>query len=197
MKIAEKQIRPASARYFTRGPPCSRCEMCQGANNGWSARESEPTSRSNDRLEAQRHAALPRDVVLRLVEAVPVEVVHEVPALGADANLAKAILEPSAEIAGELGPGVGGVELMHADRADAAEQVGAERARGAVNRIAQHQIRVVGELVELAASRERSALDAVLRPAAARADADVVGEPAGRIERRRPPESPIGRADVV
>src|SRR6266852_5879799 len=126
--------------------------MCQGTarNDGWSARESEPTSRRHGSLERQGEAALPGDVVLRLVEAVPVEVVHEVPALGADADLAEAILEPSAEIAGELGPGVGGVELMHADRADAA-----------------------------------------------RADADVVGEPAGRIERRRPPESPIGRADVV
>ena len=35
--------------------------------------------------------------MLGLVEAVAVEAVHEVPALGADADLAEAILEPGAE----------------------------------------------------------------------------------------------------
>src|SRR5882724_7365166 len=69
------------------------------------------------RSERQRQAALPGDIVLGLVEAVAVELVDEVATLGADADAAEAVLEPCAEVASELGPGVAGVELMHADRA--------------------------------------------------------------------------------
>src|SRR5260370_19391 len=118
-------------------------------------------------------------------------------AAGPPAPTAGATLGAGAEIAGYLGPGVGRVALMQADGADPAEKVRTERARGAMNRIAQHKVRVVRELVELAAARERRVLGAVLRPAAARADPDVIIEPAGGIERRRPAEPPVGGADVV
>src|SRR5437868_795295 len=64
--------------------------------------------------EGECDAALPGDVVLGLVEAVAVELVHKVTALGADAGAAEAVLEPRPEVAGELGPGAVGAELMHA-----------------------------------------------------------------------------------
>src|SRR5256886_7110816 len=54
------------------------------------------------------------DVVLGLVEAVAVELVHEVATLGADADPAKAVLEPGAEVAGELGPRAVGAEIGRA-----------------------------------------------------------------------------------
>src|SRR2546425_161015 len=50
--------------------------------NGWVA----PTRSGERRLEGQREAALPGDVVLRLVEPVAVELVDEVPTLGANAD---------------------------------------------------------------------------------------------------------------
>src|SRR5882724_4807183 len=114
------------------------------------------------RSERQRQAALPGDIVLGLVEAVAVELVDEVATLRADADAPEAILEPCAEVAGELGPGVAGVELMHADRAGPAEQVRSERGGTGLDGITQHQVRVVSELVERppARARERGAAQA-------------------------------------
>src|SRR5229473_2198489 len=158
--------------------------------NGWVA----PTRSGERRLEGQREAALPGDVVLRLVEPVPVELVHEVPALGANADAPEAVLETHPIVAGELGPGAVRAELVDADRAQAAEQVRAECARAGAHGIAQDDVAVVGELVELAAAGEGGAANAVLGPATADADADVVVEPSDRIERRGPTEPPIGGA---
>src|SRR2546425_915741 len=118
--------------------------------------------------ERQRDAALPGDVVLRLVEAVAVERVHVVTPFRPDTPAPEAVLDSRAEVAGELAPRAVRLELMDADRADAAEHVRAERPRAALDRVAEHDVRVVGELVELAAAAEARAVEAVLRPAAAR-----------------------------
>src|SRR5437870_9347744 len=110
-----------------------------------------PSLRAAPSSEGQGETALPGDVVLRLVEAVAVELVDEVATLRADADAPEAILEPRAEVAGEPGPGAVRLELVDADRPDAPEQVGRKRARAGLKRIAQDDVRVVGELVELAA----------------------------------------------
>src|SRR6267378_5282280 len=136
------------------------------------------------RSERQRQAALPGDIVLGLVEAVAVELVDEVATLGADADAPEAVLEPCAEVAGELGPGVAGVELMHADRAGPAEQVRRQRGGPGLDGITQHEVCVIGEFVELAATRQRGAAKAVLRPATAGADADVPVQPHGTADWR-------------
>src|SRR2546425_8413932 len=107
-----------------------------------------------ERSWSERHgdAALPGDVVLGLVEPVTVELVDDVASLGADAHASEPVLDPCAEVAGELGPGAVGPQLMDADGAGPAEHVRDERGRAGGGRIAQHQIGVVGELVELAAT---------------------------------------------
>src|SRR5439155_10693017 len=69
--------------------------------NGWGR----PTRSGERRLEGQREAALPGDVVLRLVEPVAIELVDEVPAFGANTDAPEAVLEAHAVVAGELGPG--------------------------------------------------------------------------------------------
>src|SRR2546428_3634032 len=147
--------------------------------------------------ERQRDAALPGDVVLRLVEPVAVELVHVVAPFRADAEAPEPILEPRAEVAGELGPGAVGPKLMDADGAGAADEIGDHRARAGAGGIAQHAGGVVGELVELAAPRERGAADAVLRPAAAGANAHVLVQPRGRVDRADPAEPPVGGAGLV
>src|SRR3989442_2239124 len=156
--------------------------------NGWVA----PTRSGERRLEGQREAALPGDVVLRLVEPVAVELVDEVPTLGANADAPEAVLETHPVVAGELGPGAVRAQLGEADRAQAPEEVGAEGAGAGAQRITQDDVGVVGELVELAAAGEAGAANAVLGPATAGADADVVVEPSRGIERRGPAEPPIG-----
>src|SRR3989442_2599849 len=156
--------------------------------NGWVA----PTRSGERRLEGQREAALPGDVVLRLVEPVAVELVDEVPTLGANADAPEAVLETHPVVAGELGPGAVRAQLVEADPAEAPEQIGAERAGAGAQRITQDDVGVVGELVELAAAGEAGAANAVLGPATAGADADVVVEPSRGIERRGPAEPPIG-----
>src|SRR6267143_935856 len=161
--------------------------------HGWVA----PTHSGERRLEGQREAALPGNVVLGLVEPVAIELVHEVPTLGANADAPVAILEAYAVVAGELGPGAVRAELVDADRAQAAEQVRAECARAGAHGVAQDDVAVVGELVELAAAGEGGAANAVLSPAAAGADAEVVIEPSGGIEGRGPTEPPIGGAGLV
>src|SRR6059036_2827670 len=92
--------------------------------NGWVA----PTRSGERRLEGQREAALPGDVVLRLVEPVAIELVDEVPTLGADTHVPEAVLEAHAVVAGELGPGAVRAQLVDADRAQAADQVWADGA---------------------------------------------------------------------
>src|SRR5438874_750309 len=127
--------------------------------------------------------------MLGLVEAVTVELVDVVATFRADADAPEAVLEARAEIAGELGPRAVGAELMDADGAGPAEQVRCEGGGPGLDGIPQHEICVVGELVECAAARERGAPNAVLRPAAAGADADVPVEPrrhhAPRARKRR------------
>src|SRR6266702_88328 len=147
--------------------------------------------------ERQRDAALPGDVVLRLVEAIAVERVHVVTPFRPDTPAPEAVLDSRAEVAGELAPGAVRLELMDADRADAAEHVRAERPRAALDRVAEHDVRVVGELVELAAAAEARAVEAVLRPAAARTDAHVLLQPLGDVDGRRPAEPPVGGAGHV
>src|SRR2546429_5632023 len=161
--------------------------------NGWVA----PTRSGERRLEGQREAALPGDVVLRLVEPVAVELVDEVPTLGANADAPEAVLETHPVVAGELGPGAVRAQLVEADRAEAPEEIGAERAGAGAQRITQDDVGVVGELVELAAAGEAGAANAVLGPATAGADADVVVEPSRGIERRGPAEPPIGGSRPV
>src|SRR2546427_4287170 len=73
--------------------------------------------------EGQGDAALPGDVVLRLVEPVAVERVDVVAPFRADAHALEPVLEPRAEVAGELSPGTVGAELMDADGAGSAEHV--------------------------------------------------------------------------
>src|SRR5207247_10681859 len=85
--------------------------------------------------EGQRDAALPGDVVLRLVESVAVELVDVVSPLRADPEASEAILEPGAEIAGELGPRAVRLELVDTDRPDAAEHGGRERPRPGPERL--------------------------------------------------------------
>src|SRR2546425_129596 len=147
--------------------------------------------------ERQGDAALPGDVVLRLVEPVAVELVHEVATLRADTEAPEPILEPRAEVAGELGPAAVGPKLMDADGAGAADEIGDHRARAGAGGIAQHEVGVVGELVELAAPRERGAADAVLRPAAAGANAHVLVQPRCRVDGADPAEPPVGGAGLV
>src|SRR2546426_6513319 len=161
--------------------------------NGWVA----PTRSGERRLEGQREAALPGDVVLRLVEPVAVELVDEVPTLGANADAPEAVLETHPVVAGELGPGAVRAQLVEADRAEAPEEIGAERAGAGAQRITQDDVGVVGELVELAAAGEAGAANAVLGPATAGADADVVVEPSRGIERRGPAEPPIGGSRLI
>src|SRR2546428_9479811 len=156
--------------------------------NGWVA----PTRSGERRLEGQREAALPGDVVLGLVEPVAIELVNQVPTLGANADAPEAVLETYAVVAGELGPGAVRAQWVEADRAEAPDQVRAEGAGAGAQRISQDDVGVVGELVELAAAGEAGAANAVLGPAAAGADADVVVEPSRGIERRGPAEPPIG-----
>src|SRR5256886_10577434 len=103
----------------------------------------------------------------------------------------------SAVVAGELGPGAVRAQLMDADRAQAAEQVRADGAGAGAQRIAQDDVGVVGELVELAATGDCGAANAVLAPAGAGADADVVVDPSRGVEGRGPPEPPIGGAGLV
>src|SRR5437879_9469394 len=147
--------------------------------------------------ERQGDAALPGDVVLGLVEPVAVELVDEVATLRADTEAPEAVLEPRAEVAGELGPGAVGAELMDADGAHPAQYIRDDGAGARTRGIAQHQVGIIGELVELAATGEGGAADAVLRPATARADADVLVQPRGRVDRADPAESPVGRAGLV
>src|SRR5712691_7400552 len=144
------------------------------------------------RSERQRQAALPGDIVLGLVEAVAVELVDEVATLGADTDAPEAVLEPCAEVAGELGPGVACVELMHADRAGPAEQVRRQRGGPGLDEITQHEVCVIGEFVELAATRQRGAAKTVVLPAAAGADADVPVQPHVSVVRGDPPQAPVG-----
>src|SRR5437870_3302318 len=59
------------------------------------------------------------------------------------------------------------------------------------------QVCVVGDLVALAPARERSAPNAVLRPAAAGADADVPVEPRRPVGRADPAQPPVGSAGGV
>src|SRR6267378_6473099 len=136
-----------------------------------------------DMSERQREAALPGDVVLRLVESVAVELVDEVAALRADADAPHPVLEPRAEVAGELGPGVAGAQLMHADGTGPAQHVGTEGGGTGLDGIAQHEGCVVGELVELPPARQCGAKQAVLRPTAAGADADIALQPHGPVDR--------------
>src|SRR3989454_6064112 len=161
--------------------------------NGWVA----PTRSGERRLEGQREAALPGDVVLGLVEPVAIELVNQVPTLGANADAPEAVLETHPVVAGELGPGAVRAQLVEADRAEAPDQVRAEGAGAGAQRISQDDVGVVGELVELAAAGEAGAANAVLGPAAAGADADVVVEPSRGIERRGPAEPPIGGSGLV
>src|SRR2546428_809701 len=149
------------------------------------------------RSERHRDAALPGDVVLDLVEPVAVELVDEVATLRADTEAPEAVLEPRAEVAGELGPRAVGAELMDANGAHAAKYIRDDGAGARTRGIAQHQVGIIGELVELAATGEGGAADAVLRPATARADADVLVQPRGRVDRADPAESPIGCAGLV
>src|SRR3989442_635352 len=149
------------------------------------------------RSERHRDAALPGDVVLGLVEPVAVELVDEVAPFRADTEAPEAILEPRAEVAGELGPRAVGAELMDADGAHPAQYIRDDGARARTRGIAQHQVGIIGELVELAATGEGGAADAVLRPATTRADADVLVQPRGRVDRADPAESPIGCAGLV
>src|SRR5258705_418079 len=152
---------------------------------------------SAPRSERRGDAAPPRDVVLRPVEAEAIELVDVVPSFRPEAPTAEAVLEPGAEVAGELCPGGAGVELVQADGADAAEQVGGESARAVAAGNAQHQVGVVGELVEFAAAADRGAAHAILRPAGAGAHADVAAQPVGTVEARGPAESPIGAAGLI
>src|SRR2546425_10925414 len=156
--------------------------------NGWVA----PTRSGERRQEGQREAALPGDVVLGLVEPVAIELVNQVPTLGANADAPEAVLETHPVVAGELGPGAVRAQLVEADRAEAPEEVGAEGAGAGAQWITQDDVGVVGELVELAAPGEAGAANAVLGPATAGADADVVVEQSRRIEGRGPAEPPIG-----
>src|SRR3989442_11105689 len=123
--------------------------------------------------ERQCEAALPGDVVLSLVEPVPVELVDEVATLRPDADAPEAVLDARAEITCELGPLAVRLELMDADGADPAEQVRRQRGGPRLDGIPQHQVCVITELVELAAAREHDAAKAILRPAAAGAEPQV------------------------
>src|SRR5437879_13254526 len=116
------------------------------------------------RSERDCHSTLPGDIVLRLVEAVPIELVDVVAAFRAHAEATKAILESGAEIACKLRPRTVGVQLMHADCAGAAEQIGNERSRACRDRAAQHEPGAVRALVELAAPAQRRGPDTVLPP---------------------------------
>src|SRR5256886_6837710 len=86
---------------------------------------------------------------------------------------------------------------MDADRAQAAEQVRADGAGAGAERIGQDAVGVVGEVVELAATGAWGPANAVLAPAGAGADADVVVDPSRGVEGRGPPEPPIGGAGLV
>src|SRR5947209_6102673 len=147
--------------------------------------------------EGQRDAALPGDVVLRLVESVAVERVDVVAPFRADAHAPEPVLEPRAEVAGELGPGTIGAELVDADGAGSAEHVRNEGGRAGGGGIAQHQIGVVGELVELAATDETGAAQAILSPTAAAADTEVAMQPQCRVHGCGPAQAPVGRAGLV
>src|SRR5438046_4351824 len=149
------------------------------------------------RSERHRDAALPGDVVLDPVEPVAVELVDEVATLRADTEAPEAVLEPRAEVAGELGPRAVGAKLMDADGAHAAQYIRDDGAGARTLGIAHHQVGIIGELVELAATGEGGAAEAVLRPATARADAHVLVQPGGRVDRADPAESPIGGAGLV
>src|SRR2546430_4955155 len=148
------------------------------------------------RSERHRDAALPGDVVLCLVEPVAVELVDEVAPFRADTEAPEPVLEARAEVAGELGPRAVGAELMDADGAHPAHYIRDDGAGARTRGIAQHQVRIIGELVELAATGDGGAADAVLRPATARADAHVLVQPRGRVDRADPAESPIGGAGL-
>src|SRR2546421_1078996 len=147
--------------------------------------------------EGQRETALPGDVVLGLVEPVAIELVDEVATLRAEADAPEPVLEPRAEVAGELGPGVAGAELVDADGAGPAEQVRRHRGGPGLDGIPQHQGGIIVELVELAAARERGAANAVLRPAAAGADADVPVQPHRPVNGADPAQPPVGAAGGI
>src|SRR6266480_1474130 len=174
-----------------------RFRGCRATSATSPERVGRPTRSGELRLEGQREAALPGDVVLRLVEPVAIELVHEVPALGADADAPQAVLEAHAVVAGELGPGAVRAQLMDADRAQTTHQVRADAAGAGAQRISQDDVGVVGELVEFAAAGEGGAANAVLAPAGAGADAEVIVEPSRGVEGRGPPEPPIGAAGLV
>src|SRR5439155_23408890 len=113
--------------------PISITVVCGGMHPGRRG----DTSQGDDRSERQRHAALPGDVVLGLVEAVSVELVNQVPPLRADADAAQAVFDSRAEVAGELGPGAIRLELMDADRAQSAEYIWRNRGRPGLERVPQ------------------------------------------------------------
>src|SRR5262249_59073697 len=93
--------------------------------------------------------------------------------------------------------GGAGAEWRQARGAGTAEDVGDERAGAGRERIAQHDVGVVGELVELAAAGESGAIQTVLRPGTADAHADFGLDPVVAIDRTRPAEVPARRAGGV
>src|SRR5262249_59333991 len=101
-------------------------------------------------------------VVLVLVDSFPLNFGAVAAPSRPQAESAEAVFHSSAEVAGELAPGAVRAELVHADRARAAEHVGHERPGARLRRIAQHEVAVIGELVELAAAADGRAANAVL-----------------------------------
>src|SRR5690348_1660476 len=153
--------------------------------------------RSNSVLKGKRDTTLPGDVVLRLVESVAIERVHEVTTFGPNPQPSELVLEPGTKIPGELGPRAVRRDLMDADGTGAAQQVRAQRSGPGLNGVAQHEIRVVGELVELAPAGQAGAAQAVLRPAATGADPDVPLQPHGAVEGADPAQTPVRGAGRV
>ncbi len=86
---------------------------------------------------------------------------------------------------------------MDADRSCSAQDVWCDGTRARRERIAQDDVRVIRELVELATTRDRTGLQAVLCPGATDPQPDAGEDPIAGVERACAAEAPVRGAEIV
>src|SRR5438105_12996274 len=146
--------------------------------------------------EREGEAALPGDLILRVVVAVPIELVHVIARFGAQAPPREAVLDPGAGVAGGLGPAAAGPDGMDRDPAGARDHIGNYRAFAGGAGRAQDDIGIVGELIERR-SVEGGAAGAVLCQRTAGPQAHVPAEPVRSVHGAGPALPPVGSAGSV
>src|SRR5437764_1401067 len=146
--------------------------------------------------EREGEAALPGDLILGLVVAVPIELVHVVAGFGAEAPPREAVFDPGAGVPGGLAPAVAGADVMDRDPTGARDHIGNYRAFSSGAGDAQHHIGIVGELVERR-SAEGGAAGAVLCQRTPGPQAHVPAEPVRAVHGAGPTLPPVRSAGTV